>query len=51
MLRTVAALLLGEAVLLTGLWFAWWPLALITAGLQIVGAALLRDHPETGGDL
>lgn len=46
MRRTIAALLAGEALLLTGLWFAWWPLAAVVAGVQLVALALLVDHPE-----
>lgn len=44
MLRTIAALLTGEALLLAGLWFAWWPLAPLAAGTQLVAWALLTDH-------
>lgn len=40
MRRALAALLTGEALLLAGLWFAWWPLAPITAGLQLVALGL-----------
>lgn len=36
----LAALLTGEALLLTGLWFVWWPLALIAAGGQLVAFGL-----------
>lgn len=44
MLRTIAALLVGEALLLTGLWFAWWPSAPLAAGAQLVAWALLSEH-------
>lgn len=43
MRRVVLALLLGEALLLTGLWLAWVPLALIAAGAQLVGVVLFRE--------
>lgn len=42
---SVLALILGEAVLLTGLYFAWWPLALIAAGFQLTMWALWSERP------
>lgn len=39
----VLALLAGEALLLGGLWFAFWPLALIVAGAQVVAVSLVRE--------
>lgn len=48
MRRYAAALLLGEALLLLGLYGAWWPLAPIAAGVQIVAAVLLSE-PKTKG--
>ena len=47
MRRLLLALALGEALLLTGLYFAWWPLSLIAAGGQVIAAALIA---EVGGD-
>ena len=47
MLRFLAALLLGEALLLTGVTFsAGWPVACIVAGLQIVPVVLLSEHEK-----
>lgn len=49
MLRFVAALLLGEALLLTGIAFTpalGWPVACIVAGLQVVPAALLSEYEK-----
>lgn len=43
MLRLLA-LLLGEALLIGGLAAAWWPLAAIVAGAQIITAVLLSEH-------
>lgn len=43
---TVLALILGEAVLLAGLYFAWWPLALIVAGFQLTAWALWSERPD-----
>jgi hypothetical protein len=52
MRATIAALVAGEASLLAGLWFAWWPLALIAGGSQLVAAALFIEHPDpkAGGE-
>ena len=44
MLWSVASLLSGEALVLVGLWMAWPPLALLAAGLQLVGYALMRNE-------
>jgi hypothetical protein len=41
--RLLSALLIGEALLLYGLWLAWEPLALVIAGCQLVAAALLTE--------
>lgn len=41
--RLFSTLLIGEALLLYGLWLAWPPLALIVAGCQLVAAALLTE--------
>lgn len=38
---SVLALILGEALLLAGLYLAWLPLAPIAAGLQLTAYALL----------
>lgn len=49
MLRFVAALLFGEALLLTGVVFTpvlGWPIACIVAGLQVVPVALLSEHQK-----
>lgn len=46
MLRTLAALVAGEALLLAGLWLAWPPLAPVVAGVQLVAVALLHEQPE-----
>lgn len=43
MRRTIVALLLGEAILLTGLALAWLPLALVVAGGQLTAVALLAE--------
>jgi hypothetical protein len=40
---SVLALLVGEALLLGGLWWAFPPLALIAAGLQVVAVSLVRE--------
>lgn len=39
----VLALLIGEALLLVGLWLVFPPLALIAAGLQVVAVSLVRE--------
>lgn len=45
----IATLTLGEVALLTGLWFAWWPLALIVTGVQLVALGLLSEHDIKAG--
>lgn len=47
MRRAALALLLGESLVLVGLWLAWPPLAFVVAGGQLVAASLMS---ETGGD-
>lgn len=43
-MRAIATLLVGEALLLTGLWFGIdWTVATGAAGAQLVGLSLLRD--------
>lgn len=46
-MRALFIVLLGEAVALTGVWFVYWPAALIAAGAQLVLAGALYDF---GGD-
>lgn len=43
---SVLALLLGEALLLAGLYLVFPPLVLIAAGAQVVPLALLRYSPS-----
>lgn len=43
MRRAVSALIVGEPLLLAGLWLAWPPLALIAGGAQILTFGLLYD--------
>jgi hypothetical protein len=40
---SVLALLIGEALLLSGLWLVFPPLALIAAGLQVTAISLVRE--------
>lgn len=49
MLRGLLLLLVGESLLLYGLYLAWFPLSLIVAGGQIVGLGLAFDAPEKAG--
>lgn len=52
MLRFLAALLLGEALLLSGVAVQFgWPLACIAAGIQVVPIALFSEYekPKRGG--
>lgn len=46
-MRALLMLLVGEALLLYGLWLAWQPLSFIAAGLQLVAAALLTEAGES----
>lgn len=47
MLRFVAALLIGEALLLGGITVeVGWPIAAIVAGLQIIPIVLFSEHEK-----
>lgn len=45
-MRALAAFLLGEALLLTGLYFVYWPAALVAAGVQMVVGSLRAEIGE-----
>lgn len=47
-MRLIAALVVGEVLLLGGLALAWLPAALIAGGVQLVAVALLADD---GGEV
>lgn len=42
----IITLLCGEALGLAGLYFIFWPAALIVAGVQLVGAACFVDFGD-----